>query len=160
LHVIDSISDWLGKIGSFIIVVIILAISWEVVSRYILNQPTLWAHEIAHYSFGVYYVLGAAYAYLYQAHVKMDILYDRFPRRTRAVVDLVITPLLLFSFFGVLLWKGTIMAWKSCAVLETSGSVFNMPIYLFKVVIPIGASLMLLQGVSKFIRDLMSQLRR
>lgn len=120
----------------------------------------MWAHEIGHYAFGVYYVIGAGYVYLHGEHVKMDMLYNRFSPRTRAIVDLIIVPLLFFSFFGILLWQGGEMAWRACQTLESSGTVFDLPVYPFKVLIPVGALLMLLQGVAKFIRDLMTLLEK
>jgi TRAP-type mannitol/chloroaromatic compound transport system permease small subunit len=85
--------------------------------------------------------------------VNVDILYHRFTPRTRAVIDLF-TWLLFFYFCGLLLVKGWEMAWDSFQVRETEPTSFAPPVYPIKMTIPLGALLILLQGLAKFIRDL------
>jgi len=63
------------------------------------------------------------------------------------------TWLLFFYFCGLLLWKGGEMAWDSFKVLETEPTAFAPPVYPIKMMIPLGALIILLQGLAKFIRD-------
>lgn len=153
LHLIDSINDWVGKIVSFWILPTIAVIVWEVVFRYGLSAPTLWAFEVSAFIFCGFIILGGGYTLLHRAHVSTDIVYNRFPLRTRAIVD-VITAILFFLFCGVLLKEGWRLAWEAVEMGRLSGSHWNPPIYPVMVVLPIGAFLLLLQGTAKFIRDL------
>jgi TRAP-type mannitol/chloroaromatic compound transport system permease small subunit len=153
LRSIDSISEWIGKMVSFLIIVITGVTIWEVILRYIFNSPTIWAFDAAYLIFGAYGVLGGAYTLYFKGHVNVDILYGRLPLRVRAIVDLV-TSIFFFLFCGLLLWKGGEMAWDSLKIMERGSSAWSPPVYPIKLTIPLGAFLLLLQGTAKFIRDL------
>ena len=151
--VAGQISEWSGKILSFIAVFVIGAISYEVFARYVFNSPTLWAHETMTYLCGIYYIVGGAYTLYLRKHVSVDIFYRRFSRRIKAVVDLVTFPL-FFVYIGVLLWTGSVLGWESFTIRETTGSAWNPALYPVKLMLPVGALLILIQGLAKFICDL------
>ena len=153
LKVIDRISEQSGKAVSFLVIFLVFVILYEIFVRYLFNSPTIWAHEIAQMVYGAYVILLGAYVLQRRGHVNVDILYNRFRPRTRAIIDLF-TWLLFFYFCGLLLLKGGEMAWDSLKVLETEPTSFAPPVYPIKMMIPLGALLILLQGLAKFIRDL------
>lgn len=152
---IDVLSDWTGRIVSFLVVPITLVLVYETLMRYVFNAPTTWAYYVSSNLACVFFLIGAAYTLLYRGHVSMDAIYIRFPPRVKAIID-VITATIFFSFAGVLLWKSIIYAWDSVKELETVGIPLYLPLYPFKLFVPIGAFLLLLQGVAKFIRDLIT----
>ena len=155
LAIIDTINDQTGKVISCLIVFMIVAMTYEVVARYVFNAPTIWARESAQFLQGGFTILGGAYVLRHGAHVNMDILYGRLSPRRRAIVDLI-TSSLFFLFCGVLLWQGIDYAWHSFSVGETTGSTWAPPEGFIKMTIPIGAFLIILQGLAKFIRDFMT----
>ncbi|MBA7540200.1 hypothetical protein ES705_32494 [subsurface metagenome] len=65
LRLIDRLSQWLGRVSSFLIIAMTLLICYEVVARYIFNRPTIWAHEASAMVFGTYFVLGGGLYPLY-----------------------------------------------------------------------------------------------
>jgi TRAP-type mannitol/chloroaromatic compound transport system permease small subunit len=134
---------------------LIFVVVFEVVSRYIFRQPSMWAHETSAFIFGGMFLIGGAYGLLTKVHVSMDVLYLRFSTRGRAIVDLV-TSLLFFLFCGVLLWVGGQVAWNSIMNRELSATPWAPPIYPLKSAIVFAALLMLLQGLAKFVRDLIT----
>lgn len=154
LRIVNSVSEWTGKFVSFLVIVIIGVTIWEVVLRYVFNAPTIWAFDAAYLIFGAYGVLGGAYTLYLRGHVNVDIFYGRLSLRTRAIVDLV-TSIFFFLFCGLLLWKGGEMAWDSLKIMERGSSAWSPPVYPIKMTIPIAAFLLLLQGLAKFIRDLL-----
>jgi TRAP-type mannitol/chloroaromatic compound transport system permease small subunit len=158
LHVIDKVSEYSGKIASFGMLLLIFVVVFEVVSRYIFQQPSMWAHETSAYIFGGMFLIGGAYGILAKAHVSMDVIYLRFSTRTRAIVDMA-TALLFFLFCGVLLWVGGQVAWNSIMNRELSGTPWAPPIYPLKATIAFAALLMLFQGLAKFVRDLITAYR-
>jgi TRAP-type mannitol/chloroaromatic compound transport system permease small subunit len=158
LRTIDSISEWSGKMVSFLIIVITGVTIWEVILRYIFNSPTKWAFDAAYLVFGAYGVLGGAYTLYLNGHVNVDIVYGRLPLRVRAIIDLV-TSVFFFLFCGLLLWKGGEMAWDSLKIMERGSSAWAPPVYPIKLTIPLGAFLLLLQGTAKFIRDLLKVIK-
>jgi len=153
LKTIDQISEKSGKAVSFLILLLVGVILYEIASRYFFKSPTIWAHEISQMIYGAYVILLGAYVLKRGGHVNVDLLYGRFQPRTRAIIDLF-TWLLFFYFCGLLLWKGGEMAWDSFGFRETDSTSFAPPLYPIKMMVPLGALLILLQGLAKFIRDL------
>jgi len=160
LRVVDAISDTVGKVISFLVVFLFTIIVYEVVLRGIFNQPTNWVHVMSLYLLGAYLMLGGAYALRHEAHVKMDVFYARLSLRTKAILDLI-TSVFFFFFCVMLLWKGWIMAYESVLIQERSwGSGWEGPLYIVKMTVPLAAFLMLLQGLAKFIRDLIIVIKK
>lgn len=150
---IDSISKWTGRIIGYFIVLMMLVLLYEVFFRYVLDNPTNWAHETSLYMFGSYFMLLGGYALYSRSHISMDLLYGRWSPRKKAIMD-VITALLFFFFIGGLFYYGAEYAWDAVTRQQSSGTAWNPPLYPFKLMIPISAFLLLLSGVAKFIRDL------
>lgn len=153
LKLIDSINEWTGRVISFTIFPIIGIILFEVLMRYFLKRSQLWVPETSVFLFGCLFILGGGYAYLYEAHVRLDILYERFSPKTKAITDSIIS-LFFFIFCGILIWKGWEMAWESIVTLERSPSAFSPILFPYKILIPIGSILLLLQGLSKLVLNL------
>lgn len=155
LHYIDLVSEWTGKSISFLIIVLNLVIGYEVIARYLLNAPTKWAHEASGMLFGTYIVIGGAYILLNKGHVNMDIFYNRLSKRHKALLDII--TFWVFAFFcAALLWKGWERAWYSLKTMEHSSTIWGPPLYPIKLVLPIGAFLLLLQGIANFTRDVIT----
>ena len=153
LHIIDAISEWVGKIISFVIVLMIGVVIWNVVMRYAFHSTAAWGQISTCGKLSVaYIILGAAYTLRTKAHINIDILYSRFPLRTRAIVDLV-TSTLFFLFCTALLWK-VIDYVEGSLKLSFSVKLFLPPYWPVSLIVLTGVSLFLLQGLAKFIRDL------
>jgi TRAP-type mannitol/chloroaromatic compound transport system permease small subunit len=152
LSFIDALSDWSGKIFSFLTIIVIVIINYEVVARYVFDAPTIWATEAMTIVCGIYFVMGGAYALLLNAHVNVDILYANFSLRSRAILDLITAPL-IFLYFIVVIYTGGIYAWEAWGLKETTGTAANLPFYPLKISFFISALLMFFQMLAKFIRD-------
>ena len=153
LSVIDSASEWTGKIFSYLWIVVVILTSLEVILRYGFAAPTLWGYETMLFLAGAIYMMGGAYTLLHRKHVYVDTVYNRFSPRMRAILDLITFPVFL-AFVLILLLAGAERAWFAIMIREGSGSPWNPPIYPILSTIPLGAFLVLLQGLAKFIRDL------
>ncbi len=158
LSIIDQTSNWSGKIISFLWIPVILVIVIEVISRYGFNAPTTYAHELTLFLSAVVYILGGAYTLYLRGHISVDIFYSRFSVRGRALLDVITFPAFLI-YIIILLWSGFDRAWGATVIGETSGTPWNPPVYLVLLTIPLGALLILLQGLAKFIRDLTMVIR-
>lgn len=153
LKIIDAVSDLSGKIFSFLTVIVILIIDYEVIARYIFDAPTIWATEAMTIVCGIFFVMGGAYTLLLNGHVSVDIIYANFSRRTRALLDVITSPL-IFLYLLVIIYTGGIYAWEAWALKETTGTAANLPFYPLKISFFVAALLMFFQMVAKFIRDL------
>ncbi len=153
LSLIDALSIWSGKAASWLILLVVGFIIYEILMRYVFHLPTLWVSESMVFGSGLTYVLGAAWALQDNRHVKIDLIYGRLTPRQRAVID-SITFVFFALYLGVFLWATTEYARRSVLVRETSGSAWDPPIYPLKLALAFGVVLLLLQGIAKFIRDL------
>ena len=149
LRAIDNISDWSGRISSYLVFFGIFVLAFEVVARYFFDAPTVWAHGYSQRIFGSYFVLVGAYTLLKNGHVRVDIIYQRFSLRKRAFLDLVnYTLLLIWSF--VLIREGW-MFMSSFGIREADEMVLAHPVYPVKFLLFIGAALITIQGINRLI---------
>ena len=152
LLLVDRLSTGLGQFCAWVIVALTLMISWEVFSRYVMNNPHDWALDAQIMMYGTLFMMAGAYTLAKNGHVRGDVLYGFFRPRTQATLDLI----LYFVFFmpGVvaMTWAGWIFANESLAIRESTFSATPLPLYPFKFVIPIAGGMLLLQGIVEMVR--------
>ena len=149
---INKLNDWIGQIVSFLIYPIMGSLLWEVIMRYAFNEPTQWAHEFSSMLYAIFFLIGGVYALRWNAHVSVEIFYQKFPKRMQAAIDLC-TWSMFYLFFIIILWKGSYYAWGSVARFEISSTVWGPPIWPIKIFIPLAALLFILQGLCKTMSD-------
>jgi TRAP-type mannitol/chloroaromatic compound transport system permease small subunit len=150
---VDSVSTWIGKAFSWLIVALTLLISWEVFSRYALDHPHAWAFDVMIMLYGTLFMMAGAYTLSKNGHVRGDVLYGFFPPRLQAGLDLSLY--LLFFIPGVVafVWAGYNYAAESWVINEHSNiTAEGPPIYPFKTIIPIAGAFILVQGIVEIIR--------
>jgi TRAP-type mannitol/chloroaromatic compound transport system permease small subunit len=157
IRAINRVTEWSGKILLWFPWVVAGIIMWEIILRTFFNLPTIWAHELSLMVFGALSVLAGAYAHKYRGHVNMDLFYSRLSPRGKMIMDLITFPFFL-CFCGILLWKGWGFAWRSIVIWEYSQSNWAPLIWPIKLTIPLGALLIILQGVSNLLSDITSVL--
>ena len=150
---ISKINELVGAGDSYLIYIITALMLYAIVMRRFLNLPNIWSYETTQFFFGAYFVLAGGYALLKRSHVTMDIIYNRLSSRGQAIIDLI-TSIFLFLFIALLIWTGWRQGWNSLQLKEVSDSAWAPPLYPIKLILPIGAFLLLIQGVAKFITDL------
>ena len=153
LHFIDLASEWVGKVVSFVIILLIVVVIWDVVLRYVYYSRPMWGLGAYGNLVVVYVIFGTAYTLLIRGHVNMDILSRRLSLRVRAIIDLI-TSSLFFLFCGVLLWFAVPEAVEMAPKLQLSLKLFSPAGWPIRVLAPFAFLLFLLQGLAKFIRDL------
>jgi len=153
LHGIDRLNYWVARIVSWSVVVIIAATVYEVIMRYIFNSPTIWVFEFNYLLHGPYFLLLGAYTFAINGHVNVDVFYGRFKPRVKAIIDLFTMPLFFF-FIGMMLIYGGQFSFNSFSFRENLSSAWAPPVYPVKMIIPLAAALIMLQGIAKYIRCL------
>jgi TRAP-type mannitol/chloroaromatic compound transport system permease small subunit len=153
LLTVDKLSTLVGHAFSFLIVVLTLHVSWEVFSRYVLNNPRAWAFDGMIMLYGTLFMMAGAYTLSKNGHVRGDVLYGFFEPRTQATVDLILYIVFFVPGVFALTYAGYFYAAESWAINEHSNiTAEGPPIYPFKTVIPIAGAFLLLQGVVEIIR--------
>jgi TRAP-type mannitol/chloroaromatic compound transport system permease small subunit len=104
--------------------------------------------------YGSHFMLGAGYTLLYGGHIRTDIFYQNWSPQRRGTVDALLYLLLFFPGMFFFFWMGSQEALHSWSIGERSdASPWRPIIYPFKTALPAGALLLLIQGISEFIRS-------
>jgi TRAP-type mannitol/chloroaromatic compound transport system permease small subunit len=154
IRVLDGISARSGRIVAWAILPLIAVMVYEVVVRYT-ARPTAWAYDLSYMIYGAMFMLGAAYTLYRGAHIRTDFLYQKWPVKVQATVDAACYLLLFFPGIALFTWVGADFAYNSWIRSErTAGSAWMPIIYPLKTVLPVAAGLLLMQGVSEFLKCL------
>ncbi|MEK7345194.1 MAG: TRAP transporter small permease subunit [Pseudomonadota bacterium] len=150
---IDKVSTWIGQFFSWLIVALTLLISWEVFSRYALDDPHPWAFDVMSMLYGSLFMMAGAYTLSKNGHVRGDVLYGFFPPRLQAWLDLALYILFFIPGVFALAWAGYGFAAESWAINEHSNITANgPPVYPFKTILPIAGAFLLAQGLVEIVR--------
>lgn len=148
-HFIDMISEKAGIAASYLTIVMMSVISFEVLSRYLFNSPTKWAWLTCKQLFGLFILFAGVYTMSKKAHIRIEIFYIHFSPKLKFISRMI--SLALFAFFmGCLIHQSSWMALGSLAVREKATGVFPMPLYPLKLLIPLVSILFLLEGIVVF----------
>jgi TRAP-type mannitol/chloroaromatic compound transport system permease small subunit len=152
---VDKVSTWIGHAFAWLIVALTALITWEVLSRKLLDAPHAWAFDAQIMLYGTLFMMAGAYTLAKNGHVRGDVLYGFFPARLQAGLDLVLYLLFFLPGATAMVLAGWTYALESWAIQEHSTiSVDGPPLYPFKMVIPIAGAFLLLQGVVEVVRCL------
>lgn len=165
-RLIDAFSQRVGVVGYWLVPLMVLVGVWNVFGRFLpqilsrffgidldFNLTSNVLIELQWYIFSLVIFLGAPYALLHDEHVRVDVLFGRFNERRQAWINLFGTLLFLIPFCSLLIyfsWNFVAASWR---ILEDSPDPSGLPRYPIKTLIPVGAGLLILQGVSEIIKN-------
>ncbi len=154
---IDSINIWAGKVSSYVVWLLVLMMSYEVVSRYLFNAPTVWSGELCQYGMCFASLLGGGYALIKDQHVRVDIVFRYFNFKTRAVLELA-TWWVVVIFLLVLSWKGGELTIDAYLGDERSMTLLELPMFYSLSLVPLGSALLLIQVIARMVRNVLNLL--
>ncbi len=150
---LEAISEYSGRAVAWLNVALVLLIVYDVLMRYVFNTTYTFIYELEWYLFAYVFLLGAAYAFKHDRHVRVDLFYANFKPRGKALVEVLGTAVFLIPFCLLLIltsWKFTA---NSLVQGEGSPDPGGIPYrFLIKGAIPLGALLLLLQGIAHLLR--------
>jgi TRAP-type mannitol/chloroaromatic compound transport system permease small subunit len=150
---IDRVSTFVGQFFSWLIVALTVLISWEVFSRYALDNPHSWAFDVMIIMYGTLFMMAGAYTLAKAGHVRGDVLYGFFAPRTQATIDLLLYIVFFIPGVFALTYAGYFYAAESWAIREHSTiTAEGPPLYPFKTMLPLAGAFLLVQGIVEIIR--------
>ena len=158
LKTVDKINEIVGTVVAYFVLIPLFVLFYETIARYFFNSPTTWAHELSVNSTVIIFLLPAGYTLLRKAHVAIDILTLRLSVRQKAILELF-TSLIMFTMVVAIIISGWEFGIASVRMREDSGIPLHWPIYPLKMLVPISAFLLLLQGLVHFICSLLTYIR-
>lgn len=152
IRMIDGINEIVGRIVSVIAIAFAVIIIYDVFMRYFIGEPTRWAFDLTKQLYGFYFIMLGGYALRHQAHVRVDLITEQLGPTTRRWVEAAGYVIFFFPFAWVFArrsWDFALTSWKQGEV--TYGAV-QMPVYPLKMAMFIAAVLLLVQGISEFLK--------
>lgn len=151
---IDRFTDTTGVWIAWLNVPLVLAVSYEVIARYVFDAPTIWSFDVTYMLYGTIFMLGAAYALHKGAHIRTDFFYEKWSDKTKGMVDSISYIVFFFPSLIMLLAASGNEAWYSFSIGEMSEQTPWRPIlWPYKSVVPLTCVLLMLQGVSETIKS-------
>ena len=153
IEFLDKISGTTGAIAAWLVVPLIAASCWEVFSRYVLGEPTLWAYEIGYMAMGTHFLVGLAYTLRQREHVRVDFFYVHVSEKKRALIDAFTYAVLLLPLSGWLAFGLGEKAVRAYETHERTGlSAFNPVIWPFRLIMATSFALLFIQAVAELLR--------
>ena len=151
---IDAFTEWTGNAVAWLSVPLVLIVFWEVVARYTFNAPTEWAYDLSYMLYAALFMLGAHFALKRGAHIRTDILWEKFSFATKGKIDFYAYILLFFPGMILLFGVSVDDAWRAFTMGERSEQTVWRPVlWPLKSVVPLTAAMLLVQGVSEIMKS-------
>lgn len=145
---LEVINEWVGRGVAWLTLLMVMITFSVVVLRYGFNLGSIAMQESILYLHALNFMLGAAFTLKHDAHVRVDIFYQKMGPLGRAWVDLLGTLLLLLPVCGFIFWSSWDYVTMSWEVREASGEAGGLPfVYLLKSILLLMPSLLILQGM-------------
>ncbi len=153
---IDALNEKTGLFAAWLTTFMVITVVYDVIMRYGFKKGNIAVQEMEWHIFAVVFLIGAAYALKKDAHVRVDILYTKLSAKKRAWIDLLGTFIFLIPFCILVIYSTTTFIESSWAVREVSPDPGGLPCrYILKAMIPAGFFLLILQGISQAIKNIL-----
>jgi len=153
IYTIDQLSKTVGHAFAWCIIVLTFGTCWEVFVRYVLDDPTSWAFDMSYLMYGAIFFMAGAYTLSRGGHVRADMFYRKWSERTQAGIELFLYVVFFFPGILALVIAGWDYGYEAIRIREVSvNSPAGVPIWPLKMMIPVGAGFMALQGLAESLR--------
>lgn len=149
---IDGLNAFVHRWVKWLVLAAILISAGNAISRKLFSASSNAFLEAQWYLFSAVFLLAAAYTLQVGEHVKIDLLFGRFSRRTQVWIEVFGTIFFLFPFCLITLWLVWPVAVAKIATSEMSSNAGGLPLWPVWILIPIGFALLTLQGVSELVK--------
>jgi TRAP-type mannitol/chloroaromatic compound transport system permease small subunit len=149
---IDRLNDLIGRLMMWFILAATLISAGNAIIRKVFGTSSNAWLEVQWYLFAAVFMLGGGYAFLRNAHVRIDFISSKFSARTRNWIDIIGIIVFLVPLCLMLIYEGWPVferAWTSGEMSSNAGGLIRWPVYLL---IPAGFLVLLAQGFSEIIK--------
>jgi len=145
----------MGFVLSIIMILLIVNVFYDVVSRYFFNGGSIAMQEMEWHLFGVMILFGMSYALREEAHVRVDFLYNRFSPKTKALINIIgtllfIIPLSIFIIYGS--YDFVMDSYTTNEISEDPGGLTHR--WIIKAMIPISFIYLIITAIGYIIQNI------
>lgn len=145
-RIIDRITDATGMAGGWSMLAVGIFILYEIVMRAVFRAPTIWVVDISTYLLVWFCFMTSAYGLKTGSHIKVDVLTDLLPPRTRSMLDLtgiafILLYVTILSYFG---WQ---MVWEAYERQQATPNMLHFPVWIVQLGLGMGSTVLVLQTI-------------
>lgn len=152
VRTIDGLNEWLGRSTAWLLWAMAILSVGVVVLRYAAGIGATALQESVLYLHATVFMVGAAYTLRHNAHVRVDILHQRFSARTRSLIEIAGVLLFLLPVTGFIFWASldyVLASWRIHEVSTDGGLAY---VYVLKSLLLLMPVLLALQGLADLVR--------
>jgi len=154
MKLIDNITEFFGRISSYLVLVLSFLVVWDALSRYLFHNGSVALQELEWHIFDVIFLLGLSWALKADEHVRVDIFYSRFSPKTKAVINLISMLFLILPFSLMIVYTSSNFIYLSYLQDEISSDPGGLKYrYVIKGFIAFGFILLALQALSEAFKN-------
>ena len=158
IHImIDNITESIGNFLSYVLFLMVTLIVASILLRFIFNIGNIAIQELIMYLHALLFMFGISYAYKEDSHVKIDILSNSISPKNSQILSIIGFIFFVMPFAIFLIYISADMTMKSWSILEGSSEAGGLNlVFVLKTIIPLTGILILLQGISKLLKNIES----
>ena len=149
---IDALNGRIGRFVSWLILLAVLVSTVNAVVRKVFDMSSNAWLELQWQLFGAVFMLGAAWTFLANEHIRIDIVNARLPKRVRDWIDLLGHFFFFMPIVILMIYDGVPFFLRSYNINEQSLNAGGLAQWPAKLLIPLGFGLLFLQGISEIIK--------
>lgn len=160
---LENLSEWFGRLISWLVLIMVILVSYDVAMRYIFRSGSITLQELEWHLFSMIFLLGAAYTFKYDDHVRLDLFYQSHYMNDlkRAWVNIIGGIFFLVPFCILVIISSWPFISQSYIHMESSPDPGGLPMrWLIKSAIPLGFFLLMLQGIADIFKNIVRVLEK
>jgi len=125
---VGQLQNLLGAISSFLLICLVLIMAFNVIARYAFSASSIGIEELSWHLYAAIFLLGIPYALKSDSHVRVDLFFEKFSKKTQAIIDLTGTLVFLIPACLIVAWAGwnfTVAAYQLGAQPDSISAFFN-----------------------------------
>ncbi len=152
---IEAVIEIFAKIASFLILALSFLIVYDTINRYFFNSGSVALQELEWHIFDIIFLLGLSFTLKHDKHVRVDIFYERYSKKTKAIIDIVSNLFLIIPFSLLLLYVSygyVELSFTQNEISPDPGGLSHR--YIIKSMIMVGFALLILQSVAEILKNI------
>ncbi|MDH4944101.1 TRAP transporter small permease subunit [Sulfurimonas sp. C5] len=154
MNFIDAITKYLSYVTAFIMATLVVLVVYDATLRYLFSEGSTALQELQWHFFDVVILLSIAYTLKHNAHVRVDIFYDKFSRKKQLFVNIFAYLFFILPFAFLIIYISLGFVEMSFAQNEASSDPGGLPYrWIIKSLIPLSFTLVVLQTLKELVTD-------
>ena len=153
----DSLIERLGNVLNVLLLALVCVVIVVVIGRYFFDIGSIALQELTTYFHATIFMLGISYTLKHDGHVRVDIFYRNFSKRSRALINVIGGLVFILPISIFIVWSSWDYVLASWSIMETSTENNGLPfVYLLKAVMLIMPFLLAIQGLIIMVENLLA----